>query len=59
MIVAHQVVVLCFRYILENLDEAGIFTIDKDADVANCGVTEYRFDPAAGRTATFVFSDIT
>ena len=49
MIVAHQVVVLCFRYILENLDEAEILAIDKEADVANCGVTEYRFDPAAGK----------
>ena len=45
MIVAHQVVVLCLRYVLENLDEAGILAIDSEGDVANCGVTEYRFDP--------------
>jgi ribonuclease H / adenosylcobalamin/alpha-ribazole phosphatase len=45
MIVAHQVVVLCLRYILEGLDEARILDIDKKADVANCGLTEYRFQP--------------
>ncbi len=49
MIVAHQVVVLCLRYIIENLDEAKILAIDKSADVANCSVTEYRFDAAAGK----------
>ena len=42
MIVAHQVVVLCLRYILESLDEARILAIDKEADVAHCAVTEYR-----------------
>jgi broad specificity phosphatase PhoE len=48
LIVAHQVVVLCLRYILETLDEAAILGIDAEADVANCSVTEYAFDPAAG-----------
>lgn len=48
MIVSHQVVVLCLRYLLENLTEAEILAIDADKDVANCAVTEYRFDPAAG-----------
>lgn len=46
MIVAHQVVVLCMRYILENLDERQILEIDRLGDVANCSVTEYRFDHA-------------
>jgi 2,3-bisphosphoglycerate-dependent phosphoglycerate mutase len=45
LIVAHQVVVLCLRYLLENLDEEQILTIDREADVANCSVTEYAFDP--------------
>jgi broad specificity phosphatase PhoE len=48
MIVAHQVVVLCLRYIIENLDEAEILAIDREGDVGNCSVTEYRHDPAAG-----------
>ncbi len=51
MIVAHQVVVLCMRYILENLSEAEILAIDADGDVANCSVTQYRFDAQAGRLA--------
>lgn len=42
MIFAHQVVVLCLRTIIENLDEATILDIDRQGDVANCGVTEYR-----------------
>jgi len=49
LIVAHQVVVLCLRYIIENLSEAEILEIDRAADVANCSVTEYVFDPALGR----------
>ncbi|MBO9560260.1 MAG: histidine phosphatase family protein [Caulobacter sp.] len=48
LIVAHQVVVLCLRYLLESLTEAEILAIDKQADIANCGVTEYRFDPSCG-----------
>lgn len=51
MIVAHQVVVLCIRYILEHMTEAEILAIDAEGDVANCGVTEYRIDDAAGRLA--------
>ncbi len=47
MIVCHQVVVLCFRYILDELDEAAILGIDKQSDVLNCGIAEYRFDPDA------------
>ncbi|WP_183937680.1 histidine phosphatase family protein [Sphingomonas sp. BK481] len=45
MIVAHQVVVLCLRYVIENLTEEEILAIDHQGDVANCSVTEYRFDP--------------
>ncbi len=41
LIVAHQVVVLCLRYLLENMDEAQILAVDRAGDVANCGVTEY------------------
>ena len=45
LVVGYQVVVLCLRYLLEGLDEERILEIDRQADVANCGVTEYRFDP--------------
>jgi broad specificity phosphatase PhoE len=44
-IVCHQVVVLCIRYILEEMDEAQILAIDREADVVNCGVCEYGFEP--------------
>ena len=54
MIFAHQVVVLCFRYVIENLDEDHILAIDREGDVANCAITEYRFDPAAGRRGGLV-----
>lgn len=49
MIVAHQVVVLCMRYIIENLTEEEILAIDKLGDVGNCAITEYRFDASAGK----------
>jgi len=49
LIVAHQVIVNCFRYLLERMDEDAILAIDRAGDVPNCGVTEYRFDPQAGK----------
>lgn len=41
MIIAHQVIVNCFRYLIEKMDEATILAIDREGDVPNCGVTEY------------------
>ena len=38
------VVVLCFRYILEELDEAQILDIDQQAEILNCGIAAYEFD---------------
>ena len=46
LVVAHQVIVNCMRYLLESMDEAQILAIDRLADVPNCGVTSYRYDPA-------------
>jgi len=48
LILTHQVVVLCIRYLLENLTEEEILEIDRQGDVANCAITEYRFDRDAG-----------
>ena len=56
MIVAHQVVVLCLRYIIEGLDEHQILSIDAEGDVANCGLTEYRFEPDAGKDGALVLA---
>jgi broad specificity phosphatase PhoE len=47
LVVCHQVVVLCFRYILEELDEQQILAIDHQAEVLNCGIADYRFEPDA------------
>src|SRR3954453_12144446 len=44
LVVCHQVVVLCFRYILEQLDEAEILNIDRQAEILNCGIAAYHFE---------------
>jgi broad specificity phosphatase PhoE len=44
VIVAHQVVVNCMRYLLESLDEAALLAIDRKGDVPNCSVTSYELD---------------
>lgn len=41
VIVAHQVIVNCFRYLLEHLNEEEILAIDAAADVPNCSVTAF------------------
>ena len=50
LIVAHQVIVNCLRYLLERMSEEQILAIDNAADVPNCSVTSYEFDPTAGRS---------
>ncbi|WP_370663901.1 histidine phosphatase family protein [Massilia forsythiae] len=49
LIVAHQVIVNCFRYLLERMDEAAILEQDRAGDVPNCSVTSYAFDPTLGK----------
>jgi broad specificity phosphatase PhoE len=56
LIVGHQVVVLCLRYLLENMTEEEILKIDAEADVANCSVTEYGFDPGKGTGGELVLT---
>jgi len=48
-VVCHTVVVLCLRYLLEQMTEEQILDIDRRHDIANCAVTSYRFDPQRGR----------
>lgn len=43
LIVCHQVVVLCMRYILDELSEGQILAIDKQAEILNCGICAYDF----------------
>jgi broad specificity phosphatase PhoE len=56
LVVAHQVIVNCLRYLLERLDEERILAIDRLGDVPNCGITSYRFDPHAGRRGKLVLA---
>ncbi len=49
LLVSHQVVVNCFRYLIERLTEEEILAIDRAEDVPNCSVTSYEFDPARGK----------
>jgi broad specificity phosphatase PhoE len=44
LVVCHQVVVLCMRYILEELSEGQILAIDKQADILNCGICAFDFE---------------
>jgi broad specificity phosphatase PhoE len=41
MIISHEVVIYCLRYIIENMDEDQILAIDAAGDLPNCSVTEY------------------
>jgi broad specificity phosphatase PhoE len=43
LVVCHQVVVLCMRYILEELSEGQILAIDKQAEILNCGICAFDF----------------
>jgi broad specificity phosphatase PhoE len=54
LIVAHQVIVSCFRYLLERLDEQQILTFDREGDIPNCSVTSYEFDPTRGKNGKLV-----
>ena len=44
MIVAHQVVILMFRYVIERLGEGDVLRISRDVDLANCSVTTFAVD---------------
>ena len=48
LVVCHQVVVLCIRYILEELTEGQILAIDKQAQMLNCGICAFDFEPGHG-----------
>ena len=49
LIVCHEVVVLCMRYLMECMTEAQVLAVAAEHDVANCGVTSYEFNRSAGR----------
>ena len=45
VIITHEVVIRCFRYILEDFTESEILAIDAASDVENGAITSYQFDP--------------
>ena len=49
LVVCHQVIVLCLRYLVECMTEEQILAIDRATEVANCAVTSYQFDPKLGK----------
>jgi len=44
LIVTHEVVIRCFRYILESMSETEIMNIDRASDVHNGAITSYEID---------------
>lgn len=51
LVVAHQVTVmhkLCAFATLERMTESQVLALDRERDVANCGVAAYRFDVNRG-----------
>ena len=54
LLVVHQVIVNCLRYLLERLDEEQILAIDRSADVPNCSITSYEFDPSRAKNGKLV-----
>lgn len=44
LVVSHQAVIMNFRLVVEDLEEAAILHLDATAPLANCSVTSYRAD---------------
>lgn len=50
LLVAHQVVILMFRYVLEQMDEQQVLATSRDDELLNCSVTSFVHDPSMGRS---------
>lgn len=57
VVVAHQAVVMVWRYVLERLSEEEILAIDRAVDVENTAVTAYEGD-AIGAPRLVAFNDV-
>jgi broad specificity phosphatase PhoE len=57
MIVAHQAVIMVFRYVLEELTEQELLAVDKEEQVANASVTRYELNDA-GDLELVEFNDV-
>lgn len=49
LVVAHEVVVLLFRYVLERLGEQDVLALGRAEEIANCSLSRFEFDVDAGR----------
>jgi 2,3-bisphosphoglycerate-dependent phosphoglycerate mutase len=49
LVVAHQVVVLLFRYVLEHLSESDVLELGSAEEIANCSLTRFEYDVTEGR----------
>ncbi|MEJ7710402.1 MAG: phosphoglycerate mutase family protein [Pyrinomonadaceae bacterium] len=58
LIFSHQVVVNCFRYLLEGLTEEEVLEIDRQNEIANCSITSYRFEPQTGSLENLLWSSL-
>ena len=57
LVVAHSVVVLCFRYIIEHMTEEEILAIDRQTEIANCSVTRYDNDTSQTKNGRLVLTE--
>lgn len=57
MIVAHQTVIMVFRYVLEELTEQELLAVDREEQVANASLTRYEAD-ADGTLHLASFNDV-
>lgn len=54
VVVAHQAVIMVFRYVLEGLTEQELLTVDREEQVANASLTRYEREESGGfRLAAF------
>ena len=53
LVVAHQVVVLLVRYVVEGMTEHEILAVDRLGDVANCAITSYVSDGGSLRLEAY------
>jgi broad specificity phosphatase PhoE len=48
LVVCHQVIASCLRYLFERLDESTLLALDARGEIPNCAVSSYRLDETAG-----------
>jgi len=57
LVVAHQAVIMVFRYVLEELTEQELLEVDKEEQVANASLTRYDRD-ADGNLRLTSFNEV-